>query len=136
MGATQVAEVVRLPVDLLDRVGERLTDHCLDIVLTRLRLDLPDTDRLDDEPRLDRRFELPVARTFHAPGNRPAVRSGPGRRAGAPPAATTWSRSTATPLPVRVSQRTRTGDASELDVVRARAARGREPPRHRRRWCR
>ena len=49
-------------------------------MLTRLRLDLPGTDRLDDESHLDRRFELPVARTFHLQGT---VRGG-GDPAGAP----------------------------------------------------
>jgi len=68
LGSTQLAEVVRLPVDLLDRVGERLDGHSLDIVFTRLRLDLPDIDRQDDESHLDRRFELPTARSFGLQG--------------------------------------------------------------------
>jgi len=68
LGSTRVAEVVRLPMDLLERVGTSLDGHGLDIVLTRLRLDLPGTDRQDDEPLLDRRFELPLARSFALTG--------------------------------------------------------------------
>lgn len=68
LGSTRVAEVVRVPVDLLERVGPGLDGHSLDIVLTRLRLDLPDTDRQDDEALLDRRFELPMARSFDMSG--------------------------------------------------------------------
>lgn len=64
VGDRRVAESVRPPVDLLRRVGERLDGHSLDVVLTRLRLDLPGTDRQDDEATLDRTIELPTARTF------------------------------------------------------------------------
>jgi hypothetical protein len=64
IGSARIDEVVRLPLHLLDRVGEDLDGHSLDVVLSRLRLHLPETDRLDDETRLDRRFELPVARSF------------------------------------------------------------------------
>ena len=134
VGSTQVAEVVRLPVDLLDRVGEQLTDHGLDIVLTRLRLDLPDTDRLDDEAHLDRRFELPVARTFHLQGT---VRGAEGRgwRAGLRlPRRPGRDRRRPRPGPDPTNGRGR--ERGRADVVRARAARGREPSRHRHRWCR
>ena len=112
VGSTQVAEVVRLPVDLLDRVGEQLTDHGLDIVLTRLRLDLPDTDRLDDEAHLDRRFELPVARTFHLQGT---VRGAEGP-AGAPASACRDDLVAidGDPLPVRIQPTDAGGNASEL----------------------
>lgn len=64
IGSFQLAEQVRLPVDLLRRVGEDLRGHSLDIVLTRQRLSLPGADRRDDETHLDRRFELPTPRTF------------------------------------------------------------------------
>lgn len=68
VGSTTIEEVVRLPVGLLDRVGTGLHGHGLDIVLTRLRLDLPDPSRRDDEPHLDRRVELPLARAFSLAG--------------------------------------------------------------------
>lgn len=64
LGSFRLAEVVRLPVDLLRRVGDDLAGRGLDIVLTRERLDLPGADRRDDETHLDRRFELPIPRTF------------------------------------------------------------------------
>ena len=68
IGTTVVSEVVRLPVDLLNRVGDDLDGHSLDVVLTRLRLFLPGTDRIDDEASLDRRFELPLNRSFRMQG--------------------------------------------------------------------
>ncbi|MEO6318839.1 MAG: alpha-(1-_3)-arabinofuranosyltransferase family protein [Acidimicrobiales bacterium] len=64
VGATEIDEVVRLPVDLLGRVGTGTEGHSLDVVLTRLRLDLADPTRQDDEAHLDRRFELPLGRSF------------------------------------------------------------------------
>ena len=60
----RVEEVIRLPIDLLARVGPRLDEHSLDVVLTRLRQGAPTEGRGDEEPRLDRRFELPTARSF------------------------------------------------------------------------
>ena len=68
LGAFTLRERVRLPVDLLRRVGGQLDGHGLDIVLTRLRLDLPGQDRRDDEPRLVRRVDLPIARQFAISG--------------------------------------------------------------------
>lgn len=68
LGSFRLAERVRLPVDLLRRVGADLVGHGLDIVLTRQRLYLPGADRRDDETHLDRRFELPVPRTFSLTG--------------------------------------------------------------------
>ena len=68
VGTTEIDEVVRLPVDLLDRVGTGIGGHSLDIVLTRLRAHLADATRQDDEPLLDRRFELPLARSFSLTG--------------------------------------------------------------------
>jgi arabinofuranan 3-O-arabinosyltransferase len=64
LGDLVVAETVRPPVDLLERVGDRLAGHSLDVVLTRSRLDLAGTDRLDDEAWIDRRIDLPSARSF------------------------------------------------------------------------
>jgi len=63
-----VEEVVRLPVDLLDRVGRSAGDHGLDVVVTRLRVNLPGVDRSDDETHLDRRLVLPVDRSFGLSG--------------------------------------------------------------------
>ena len=63
-----VEETLRLPVDLLDRVGERLDGHALDVVLTRLRAGGGRAGRPDEEPRLDRTFELPTGRTFGLEG--------------------------------------------------------------------
>ncbi len=60
----RVEETLRLPVDLLDRVDDRLRDHGLDIVLTRLLAGTEREGRPDEEPVLDRTFELPVERTF------------------------------------------------------------------------
>jgi hypothetical protein len=60
----QVEEVLRLPTDLLERVGPRLDDHRLDVVVTRLRRGRATEERADEEPRLDRRFELPTGRSF------------------------------------------------------------------------
>ena len=68
LGSLVVGERVRLPVDLLRRVGAALDGHSLDLVLTRLRLDLPDPDRRDDEARLDRRIDLPATRSFALTG--------------------------------------------------------------------
>ena len=73
----RVDEVVRLPVDLLDRVGERLDEHPLAVVLSRLRLDLPGTDRRDEERRLDRRFDLPAAQRFQLAGTARPVDGSP-----------------------------------------------------------
>lgn len=64
VGDASIAEVVRPPVDLLGRVGGHLDGHGLDVVLTRLRVALPGSGRADDETHLDRRIDLPIARTF------------------------------------------------------------------------
>lgn len=64
LGDVRVDEVVRMPVDLLARTGASLEGRSLDVVMTRLRVDLPESGLRDDEAHLDRRFELPVARRF------------------------------------------------------------------------
>lgn len=64
VGSARVAETVRLPVDLLDRVGPASLDHGLDVVLTRLRTGRQAEGRGDEEARIDRRFELPTSRSF------------------------------------------------------------------------
>jgi hypothetical protein len=68
LGDLRVAETIRLPVDLLDRVAARLDDHPLDIVMTRLRAGSQREGRADEEPVLDRTFELPTAQSFEVRG--------------------------------------------------------------------
>lgn len=63
-----VTETVRLPVDMLDRAGERSIEHGLDIVLTRLRLHRDTQGRRDEERSIDRTFDLPTPRSFTASG--------------------------------------------------------------------
>ncbi|MFZ6002484.1 MAG: alpha-(1-_3)-arabinofuranosyltransferase domain-containing protein [Actinomycetota bacterium] len=85
LGDLRIAETVRPPIDLLDRAGPALAGHSLDIVLTRLRLELPGSDRSDDEVLLDRTIDLPVGRSFALAGTaRPsggAYEGGPRERA-------------------------------------------------------
>jgi arabinofuranan 3-O-arabinosyltransferase len=64
VGSAEVAETVRLPVDLLDRAGSGARDRHLDLVLTRLRTGPGVGDRTDEEGRIDRRFSLPAPRSF------------------------------------------------------------------------
>jgi arabinofuranan 3-O-arabinosyltransferase len=67
-GDLVVTEVVRPPVDLLARVGAAAAEHPIDIVLTRLRSGLAPSIRADEEARLVRAIELPVARRFDLRG--------------------------------------------------------------------
>lgn len=60
-GAGRILEVVRLPEDLLGRVGPSV-DPALDLVMSRLRTGVP--GRLDEEARLVRAVTLPAARSF------------------------------------------------------------------------
>ncbi|MCB0963269.1 MAG: DUF3367 domain-containing protein [Acidimicrobiales bacterium] len=69
IGDLEAAETVRLPVDLLDRVGPASLDHPLDVVLTRLRTDPDRWQRNDEEVALDRTFSLPTDRTFAVAGS-------------------------------------------------------------------
>ncbi len=64
VGDATIAEVVRPPVDLLDRAGTDLDGHSLDVVLTRSRVELPGSGRADDETHIDRHLDLPIQRTF------------------------------------------------------------------------
>lgn len=68
IGDLRIAETVRPPIDLLRRVGERAAGLSLDVVLTRLRYDVPGTGRSDDEPVLDRTFSIPTGRAFTLTG--------------------------------------------------------------------
>lgn len=105
LGAVRVDEVVRPPVDLLARVGTSLEGHPLDIVLTRLRLELPGTDRQDDETRLIRRIDLPLARNFSLRGTvrgEDLVRGGFTSLGDAEPCTTDVLAVDGTPVPVRL----------------------------------
>jgi len=79
VGSSQVAETVRLPVDLLERAGSRARDRYLDVVLTRLRTGPEVAGRTDEEGRIDRRFSLPGPRRF---GLRAEVQVGDGETLG------------------------------------------------------
>lgn len=57
-------ETVRVPRRWVDRVGPGSHELGLDIVLSRMRYDPLATGRTDLERRMDRRFELPTARSF------------------------------------------------------------------------
>lgn len=61
-------EVIRLPVDLLDRAGSRGADRPLAVVLTRLRQDVTDLTREDEERSMARTFDLPAPRRFEVRG--------------------------------------------------------------------
>ena len=63
-----VTEIVRLPVDLTQRVGDQAGDHALDYVLSRLRYDPSDSAHQDQELSLRRQFVVPDARSFGVAG--------------------------------------------------------------------
>lgn len=64
VGDLRISETVRLPVDLLTRAGASSHALGLDVVLTRLRSNVPDSGRQDDEAQIDRMVTLPTARSF------------------------------------------------------------------------
>lgn len=64
----RVVETVRLPVDLAGRVDDEAAGHGLDVVMSRLRSDPGERGRQDHELALERRFELPDARSFALTG--------------------------------------------------------------------
>ncbi len=64
LGHVRVHETVRLPVDLVRRIGTDAGGHSLAVVMTRLRQETATGGRHDEELALDRRFVLPDARTF------------------------------------------------------------------------
>lgn len=68
LGRLAVVEVVKMPTDLLGRLGATSGQLTLDLVMTRLRTDPDRWDRHDEELTLERRFELPTARTFALTG--------------------------------------------------------------------
>lgn len=68
LGELIVAETVRMPTDMLDRVGSSSAEAGLDVVMTRLRYDPFDRSRVDTERHLDRTFDLPAAREFGLSG--------------------------------------------------------------------
>lgn len=68
LGDLTVDETVRVPRDLLQRLGSSALDLPLDIILTRLRIGSDSWTRGDEEPVLDRRIDLPTARSFEVTG--------------------------------------------------------------------
>jgi hypothetical protein len=63
----RVDEVVRLPQDLLEAIGDESLEHPLVVVMTRDRI-VPVPPREDPEPAIVREFTLPVARDFALTG--------------------------------------------------------------------
>lgn len=60
----RVHELVRPPLDLLQRAGASSLDHRLTLLLTRLRSNPSEPVRTDEEPSLARVIWLPTARAF------------------------------------------------------------------------
>lgn len=114
IGGLEVLEAVRPPVDLLGRAPAALAERPLDIVLTRLRLDLPGTDRQDEERRLVRLLELPVERAFTVRGT---VRAHDGGAALSGGAACRADLVAVDGVPVPVELRPGAGDASTAELV-------------------
>ncbi|HEY2430432.1 MAG TPA: alpha-(1-_3)-arabinofuranosyltransferase family protein [Acidimicrobiales bacterium] len=63
-----VDEVLRLPTDLLSRVGASSIDHALTILMTRDQTNPAEPFTGQPEPSLARTFDLPTARTFSLGG--------------------------------------------------------------------
>jgi arabinofuranan 3-O-arabinosyltransferase len=61
-------EVLRLPTDMLDAVGEESLDHPLSVLLTRRRIRPTVALRDDPESSIVRTFDLPTDRTFSLEG--------------------------------------------------------------------
>ena len=68
VGERRADELVRMPVDLLERAGRASLDHRLVLVMSRLRHEPGALDRDDEERALARRFVLPTAREFSLSG--------------------------------------------------------------------
>jgi len=66
--AVPVEEFLRLPVALVERLGDALAPHDLSIVVTRERSNPQEPVREDPEPEMRRIVELPVGRTFTVEG--------------------------------------------------------------------
>lgn len=64
----RVEEVLHLPTDLLDAVGDDLADRPLALVLTRHRVNPAEIVRSDPEVAMSRAVRLPVPRTFDLGG--------------------------------------------------------------------
>ena len=62
LGLGEVAEVIRTPRALVDRLGDDLSRHSLTVVLTRERSDPREPVRVDPEPRMVRAVPLPTGR--------------------------------------------------------------------------
>ena len=74
IGDLHLDEVIRPPVDLLERAGSRSADHALAVVLTRLRTAPTETRYGDEERFLARALTLPTARSYRLEGT---VRTSP-----------------------------------------------------------
>jgi arabinofuranan 3-O-arabinosyltransferase len=68
LGAVNVTETIRLPVDLAQRVGTAAAGHRLDVLMTRLRTNPADRARQDTELAIARRVVLPTSRSFQLSG--------------------------------------------------------------------
>ena len=123
-----VHETVRLPTELLDRVGADLRGHGLDVVLTRLRRNLPGDGRQDEELRLDRTFSLPIPLTLQLTGTARAA-SGAGADVAARGCRSDLVEIDGVPVPVRVDPAASAG--SEVGVVRSCGTVQLEAGRHR-----
>jgi arabinofuranan 3-O-arabinosyltransferase len=64
----QLHETIRLPVDLLRTAGDDALGHDLTVLLTRQRGSQAEYARSDEEPALDREFDLPQGRSFGLTG--------------------------------------------------------------------
>ncbi|MEO7572191.1 MAG: alpha-(1-_3)-arabinofuranosyltransferase family protein, partial [Acidimicrobiales bacterium] len=74
IGDLLLDEIVRPPVDLLERAGRASLDHALAIVLTRLRAAPTESRHADEERFLSRELTLPTARAYRLEGT---VRTSP-----------------------------------------------------------
>lgn len=63
-GVEPVHEVVRPPVDMVEKLGDASRDHQLTYLFTRRASNPSDVLAADEEPRLLRRIDSPVARSF------------------------------------------------------------------------
>ncbi len=64
----RVRETIRLPKDLLDAAGTGSLDHNLTVLLSRQRGSQSEYLRSDEEPTMDREFDLPEGRSFALTG--------------------------------------------------------------------
>lgn len=68
LGGLRLEELIRPPVDIVEAVGDGLEDHRLTYVLARQRTNPAEPVRVDEEPALRRRLDVPGAREFTLAG--------------------------------------------------------------------